>query len=336
MLRVACAALALGVAACDGDGALDAGAAQTHGDFVAMTFNTGIPDCSRAPGAAYDCDDARVAGEWYGTGLSFKVLVAEVQAYIAGVQPDIVAFQEIFHSEACAQIPPAFHPGFVCEDWQPGDPSVVQRVLGPGYQIACNLEKPDKCLAVKEAFGRWRGCTGALCLDHLAGARVADCGGGSRVGRGVIMLAGGGELTVVHVHGTSGITRADQACRSQQFEQVFADLGDGSGAPAANGARNLVIGDLNVDPARMFWDASAATWNRHVGDGLAFGLLTDAGPGAEPTYARLFNIDHLVSDRLEGDCVAGTATAIRAFDHLPIVCHLRLPTQIGAASRGAS
>lgn len=326
LLRAAGAALALTAAGCDGGGSSSAGGAPPLSDFVAMTFNTGIPDCSRAADAQYSCDDAAVAGEWYGTGLSFNVLVAEARAYVAGVQPDVVAFQEMFYSGGCADIPPEYHPGFVCETWQAGAPTVAQLVLGSGYQIACNLQKPDKCLAVKKSFGSWRGCAQDLCLDHLAGARVEGCGGGSRIGRGVIELAGGGELTVVNVHGTSGITRADQDCRVRQFEQVFADLGEGSGEPAANGARNLVLGDLNVDPARMFWDASAAAWNSYVGDGLAFHFLTEAGFTAEPTYASLFNIDHVASDVFAGNCTGGEVTDIVAFDHMPIVCKLSLPS----------
>ncbi len=321
------ALLLLGTAGCGSDGsdASSPASATAPRGLVAVTFNTGTPQCSRDDDAQYGCDDADIAGEWYGTGLSFKLLVDEARAFFSGLQPDVVAFQEMFYSGECPDIPPQFHPGFVCEDWQPGDPSVAQLVLGPGYQIACNRGKPDKCLAVKQSFGRWRGCEADLCLDHLAGAQVQDCGGGSRIGRGVIELAGGGELTVVNVHGTSGQTRGDEQCRVQQFEQVFVDLGDGSGEPAASGARNLVLGDLNVDPARQRLDASARAWNGFVGEGLAFHSITDAGFGAEPTYAGLFNIDHVASDVYAGDCVAGQVTDIVAFDHLPIVCHLTLP-----------
>ncbi len=212
--------------------------------FIAVSFNTDIPQCSRAPGAEYRCEDA------YGTGLSFRPLVSEAHAFFNQLQSDVVAVQEMFYSGDCPSIPTEHHPGFVCEDWQPGDPTVAQLVLGSGYQIACNLGKPDKCLAVKKSFGQVRSGTGDLCLDHLDGAGVEGCGGGSRVGRGVIELAGGGQITVVDIHGTSGIGRADCDCRVRQFEQVFVDLGDGSGAPAANGARKLVLGDLNTDPAQ--------------------------------------------------------------------------------------
>ena len=55
-------------------------------DFVVVTFNTGIPQCSRA------------AGKWYGTGLAFKVWVGEARHFFDGLQPDMVAFQEMFYS----------------------------------------------------------------------------------------------------------------------------------------------------------------------------------------------------------------------------------------------
>lgn len=326
MVLASCAALgSLLAAACDGDNPPADAVPAPLGEFVVMTFNTGIPDCSRAAGAEYSCEDAAIAAEWYGTGLAFERLVSEARAFTAAVQPDIVAFQEIFHSEGCAEIPAAYHPGFVCENWQPGSATVAQQVLGGDYQIACNLDKPDKCLAVKTSFGGWRDCAASLCLDHLDGARVDGCGGGSRVGRGVIELRGGGEITVVNVHGTSGITAADADCRRRQFEQVFVDLGDGSGEPAANGSRNLVLGDLNTDPGRNLWDPSAAAWNTYAGDGKAFRFHSAVGLLAEPTYARLFNIDHVVSDVFAGDCVSGEVTDIASFDHVPIICTLALP-----------
>jgi len=111
------------------------------------------------------------------------------------------------------------------------------------------------------------------------------------------------------VHGTSGVTLEDQSCRVEQFEQVFVDIRDGTGLPAANGARNVVLGDLNTDPGRLAaLDPSAHTWNRYVGDGQPFIQISDTGPLAEPTYANLLNIDHVASDAFDGDCFAGMPT----------------------------
>jgi len=287
--------------------------------FVAVTFNTG--------GHADGEDD--VADEWYGNGLSWIPAVEQTQAFFADLQPDVVVFQEVFHSPDCAEIPVEYHEGYVCESWSEGDPTVAQVILGAGYQVACHLGKTDKCAAVKQTFGTFVGCDSDFCLDGLAGGEVEGCGSGSRIGRGVIQLTAGGTLTVVNVHGTSGFLPADQLCRVAQIDQVFVDL---DGEPAANGVLDLVLGDFNTDPGRAaFTDLSAARWNDFVGDDLPFHFVTDVGPDAQPTYAGLVNIDHQVSDALTGTCwhpgiTAGTDPVVDFdyFDHVPAVCDLTL------------
>jgi hypothetical protein len=288
----------------------------------AVTFNTGTPECDQDPEAEYSCEDAAISAEWYGTGLAHLRLIEDVKRYFEGLQPDLIGFQELFHPPLCAEIPPEFHRGFICERWQPGDPTVAQEILGPDYQVACHRGRPDKCLAVHRRFGRFRGCDQAFCGDHLEGGFTQGCGGGTRVGRGRIDLRDGRSLVAVNLHGTSGITLEDQACRVEQFEQVFVDLQDGSGMPGANGARSLVLGDLNTDPGRTLTDPSAQTWREYVGEGRPFRQLTAAGLLAAPTYQGLLNIDHVASDVLAGRCVDETPTEIVAFDHRPIVCEL--------------
>jgi hypothetical protein len=104
--------------------------------------------------------------------------------------------------------------------------------------------------------------------------------------------------------------------------------------PAARGERNVVLGDLNTDPIRAVdFDPSAQEWSQHVGAGKPFHYITAAGVDATPSYAGLFNIDHVVSDAFEGSCwVAGiteghpAVTATVYFDHKPAVC--RLPDRL--------
>jgi hypothetical protein len=156
-----------------------------------------------------------------------------------------------------------------------------------------------------------------------------DCGSGSRIGRGVVDLVGGGTITVVGVHGSSGITLDDQACRERQFDQVFVDLGLGDGEPAANGAVNVILGDFNTDPLRLAdGDTSAARVAEFVGEGKRFHFINDVGRMAAPTYA-IFNIDHVISDGFTGSCVVpgvteGVPPVTDAvyFDHKPIVCRI--------------
>ncbi|MCH9680773.1 MAG: hypothetical protein K0V04_04995, partial [Deltaproteobacteria bacterium] len=221
--------------------------------FTVVTFNTGTTTtlAHAIDGDDYGSDEADLSDQHYGDGLAWQTNIDLTAAFFAQLQPDIVAFQEIFYSGDCPSIPPEAYPGFVCETWQPGDPTVAQTVLGPGYQIACNLGRPDKCVGVRQEFGSIVGCNEDLCLDGLDGVPIPDCGGGSRNGRGVIELADGRVLTLVSVHGTSGFLPEDWACRQAQVDQVFVDFG---GTPAADGRRNLVLGDLNTDPYRAVVD----------------------------------------------------------------------------------
>ena len=311
------------------DATADSG--RPPGQIVVVTFNTGTSESmghDRPPDDGYTSAHAELSDQWYGDGLAWLPAVQGARDFLEQVRPDLVAFQEVFWSGECPAIPEAAWQDFVCESWAAGQPTVAQVVLGAGWQVACHLGKNDKCLGVRRTLGTLRGCDADLCLDGLAGQRVQGCGGGSRVGRGVVELTAGGTLTVVSVHGSSGISADDQACRVRQFEQVFVDLGDGSGEPAANGERNLVLGDLNTDPVRMAaFDLSAVRFADFVGPEQPFGFLSDVAADAPASYMNAVNIDHVVSDAAKGSCwVAGLTEGHPAvveavyFDHKPVVC----------------
>jgi hypothetical protein len=146
----------------------------------------------------------------------------------------------------------------------------------------------------------------------------------------VIDRVDGGSVTLVNVHGTSGLGQDDFDCRAKQFALVFEDLGLGDGEPAANGEVNLIVGDFNTDPERNWdFDLSAAKIREHVGDGKRFHYVSDAGEDAVPSYAGIFNIDHVLSDGYHGSCwIAGLSdgrpavSTVRYFDHKPVVCHV--------------
>jgi endonuclease/exonuclease/phosphatase family metal-dependent hydrolase len=302
---------------------------------VVVTFNTGTSEGlghDAPPDDGYGEEQALISDMYYGDGLAWLDVVEDTTAFLAEVQPDVIAFQEIFYSGDCDMVPAEGKPGFVCETYQPGDPTVAQVILGAGYQVACHLGKNDKCAAVKRSFGRFAGCDQDFCLEGLAGAQVMDCGSGSRVGRAVVELSEGGTFTLVSVHGSSGLTQEDQDCRREQFIQVFEDMGAGDG-PAANGERNLVMGDFNTDPGlNADFDESAAKVLDHVGDGQPFHFISDDGPDAPKSYANFVNIDHVISDAFDGSCwVAGltdghpAVSDVLYFDHKPIVCQLDEP-----------
>lgn len=299
--------------------------------FVVATFNTGTTTGlghDSPPDDGYGSAQAKISDQYYGDGLAWAAVIADTHAWFQQNPVDVVGFQEIFHPGECTTVPAEAKPGFVCETWQPGDPTVAQTIVGEGFQVACNVGHSDKCLAVRKSFGSIAGCDADLCLDFLRGSEVNGCGKGSRIGGAVIQLAAGGNLTVVNVHGSSGLAQSDQDCRALQFSQVFIDAGDG--APAANGARNVIFGDFNTDPGRMAdFDESAALVNEYTGNGNPFHFVTAVGAEAPPTYAGLFDIDHVISDAFSGSCfVAGLSEGHAAvtetvyFDHKPHVCRL--------------
>ena len=302
---------------------------EPHG-FVVVTFNTGTTETmgSQNPDDGYGPAEAARSDQFYGDGLAWPAAIEDARKFLADVAPDIIGFQEIFYSGECETIPDSEKAGFVCESWQPGDPTVAQVILGEGYQVACHMGKSDKCLAVKKRFATIVGCDQDLCLDFLDGAEVPGCGSGSRIGRAQLGLADGGNLVVVNVHGSSGLKLDDTQCRTKQFALVFEDM---NGSPAANGDRNIIVGDLNTDPGRAdTFDPSAQKLKEHVGQGRRFQFITEVGPDAVPTYAGNFNIDHVISDAFSGSCWAAGVTEghppvsqIAYFDHTPGVCRLR-------------
>lgn len=302
-------------------------------DLVAVTFNTGTApelDHDEPPDDGYGALQAMYSNDHYGDGLAWTAVIDATRAFLLEASPDVIGFQEIFDPADCANVPPEARPGFVCETWTPGDPTVAELVLGAGYQVACHPGNPDKCVGVRTTFGALRGCTADSCADALIGRPIAGCGNGARVARGVVDLVDGGELVLVNVHGTSGFSSEDAACRVQQVEQVFVDLGDG--APGASGARNLVLGDLNTDPGRFVGvDASADRWRDFVGDERAFAFLTAVGEDAPGSYGGVADIDHVISDAATGACriagvTAGLAdvTEVTYFDHHPVICDVAL------------
>lgn len=319
-------AFAVALAGCSGE---DTGPAKPS--FVVATFNTGTTEGmghDALPDDGYGLAQAKISDQYYGDGLAWLAVIEDTRRWFEANPVDVVGFQEIFHSGDCAAVPDEAKPGFVCESWKPGDPSVAQLILGEGFQVACHQGHSDKCLAVRKSFGTLQGCAADLCLDGLDGAEVSGCGKGSRIGRGVVELASGGSITLVNVHGSSGIAQDDQDCRLKQFELVFVDVGNG--APAANGERNVVLGDFNTDPARMAdFDESAAFLSAQTGSGKQHRFVTRVGSEAPPTYGGLFNIDHVLSDAFAGSCWVAGASGGHAkvsetvyFDHKPHVCRL--------------
>jgi len=274
---------------------------------------------------------AKTIESYYGAGLAWDPAIVDAAAWLKTVDADVIGFQEIFDPEECPNIPADKRTGLICETWKAGDLTVAQRLAGAGYQVACHLDHHDICAAVKLSFGKFKGCTGALCPDGLGGVKIPDCGHGGRVGRGVVELTNGASFTLVSIHASSGFDSETIDCRKKQFDQIFVSL---DGAPAANGKANVILGDFNTDPGRLTkLDASAKSLDDTV-DGKPFVFITDVGNKATPTYQQKtiplvpagLNIDLVVSDSLKGSCwtpgITAGHPAVGAgwFDHTPQVC----------------
>jgi hypothetical protein len=244
------------------------------------------------------------------------------------VDPDIVAFQEMYYPEDCSKIPEQARAGFVCDKWTSGDESVARVVLGGDFQIGYHPGKPNKCVAVHRRFGTIRGYDEESTANWLEGAPVKGCGGGARVARATIDRANGETLTVISIHGTSGRKPVDQECRVRQIERVFVDFGDGK--PGVRRNRNVILGDFNTDPGlAALIDKSAARWNDFVGPGKDFHYISKVGGDAPRAYQGFVDIDHVVSDTFQGTCRypgvdKGSEPVFKGvyFDHTPVVCTL--------------
>ena len=306
-------------------------ASPTPPPLRVVTFNTGTslkPSADDGENRGYGRDQWAACDEWYGNGLAWKPIVEDTRAWFAAVDPDIVALQEVFWPGECPDIPEEFWPGFVCEDWTAGYPTVAEQILGNGWQIMCHPGRPDKCAAVNRRVGSFRGCDEDLCLEGMAGYPIEDCGSAVRIARATIDLVDGGVLTLVSIHAKPGMTEEDMACRVLNYKQLFEDMGDG--APAANGEWNLIMGDFNVDPVVMAGlDPSADTVLEYVGDGKPFHFITASAPDSPATYAGYVRIDHVVSDAYSGTCWhAGVTeghppvTPAVSFDHHAAVCDI--------------
>jgi hypothetical protein len=294
----------------DTDG--DTDPAPTGLALRAITFNTGTTEGLAHDPAfdGYGPEQAEASDAHYGDGLAWRPAIEAVRSFLAEADADVVGFQEVFDPNGCAGIPEDAWPGFVCETWQTGDPTVAEEVAGTDYDVLCHPGNTDKCVAIHHRLGRAEG--------PMEGEVVEGCGSGVRVARAVLP-----ELTLVHVHGSSGLSGDDEDCRTRQIETIFGPDG------LATGPITLILGDLNTDPGR--WgdiDDSAATWNANVGGDAAFQWVTDVGPEAVPTYQGIANIDHMASDGLTGSCTTPGVTEGAPvyggvyFDHHPIVCDL--------------
>lgn len=307
--------------------------------LTVLTFNTGT-----STGLRHDADDpddgyssatAQLVDAHYGNAMAWRPAEEAVTAWLATVQPDVVGFQEIGSDAVCDTLPDTFDPAahdLLCDPPDPSGRTQPQRVLGEGHQVACHPGKPDKCLGVRTAFATIRGCDDDLCLEGLEGREVPGCGSGARVAAATLDRPDGTALRVVHIHGSSGISVDEAACRVAQLEAVFDGTDDAPPLVGDGTLPVLVLGDLNTDPTRFAATDASARYLLDLVDDTPFAFHTDISEDGPRPYAGLASIDHVLSDHLEGDCTAvgldpdgpegDPFGGFTFFDHRPILCRL--------------
>jgi hypothetical protein len=326
----------------------DADSATSPGDvteaprpLTVITINAGT-----TPGLAHDSDEesgrapysgatAGIVDESYQNSLSWNPAEARLTEWLALVDPDIVAFQEIFHDPWCDDInrPEDAPLDLVCGNYTRERPRQVRRLMGPDFQIVCGEGKPDTCIAVHTRLGPVTACDGQPenCLTTWDGfIPLSRCTSRDRLGRAFVASSNGRPaFNIIAGDGTSGLTVEDALCRRDIFSLVFDDKGDGVPLVRPD-AINLVLGDFNVDPILFAGgDESADYLLEHIGDDHPFQWHSPIDPSGPRSYALGVSIDHVASDGLTGACVIpGSSPGVAPvwdriyWDHRPIVCEL--------------
>jgi len=297
------------------------------GQFRVVTLNTGSGTSVEMPAksnAGFGPEQSTLADQWYGNGLAWPAFIEEIQHFFKKIDPDLVGLQEIFYSGHCPEIPQAAREDFVCENWQPGEPTVAELILGEAYQIACHPGRPDKCLAVHRRLGEFIDCDQSFCLEGLNRLDEGYCGRGGRIAGTRIQLKTGGKLSVVHLHTSSGASLTEARCRSRQIKAAFTS---DKTAPEFG----LVLGDFNTDPGRLAWvDPAARTLARQARPPSHYRFISEFGFFTRPTFLGFLNIDHVLAAGMEGECWYPGRTPGKPpiskntyLDHTAIVCDVK-------------
>ena len=314
---------------------------QAPRPLTVITINAGT-----TPGLAHDSDEesgrapytdttAGIVDASYQNSLSWNPAEARLTEWLAQVDPDIVAFQEIFHDPWCDDInrPEDAPLDLVCGSYTRERPRQVRRLMGPDFQIVCGEGKPDTCIAVHKRLGPVTACDGQPdnCLTTWDGfIPLSRCTSRDRLGRAFVESSNGHPaFNIIAVHGTSGLTVEDALCRRDIFSLIFDDKGDGTPLVRPD-AINLVLGDFNVDPILFAGgDDSADYLLEHIGDDHPFQWHSPTDPSGPRSYALGVSIDHVASDGLTGSCIIpGSSPGVAPiwdriyWDHRPVVCEL--------------
>ena len=285
--------------------------------WLALPIGLGLTTCAPPlpPSIEFTVLQANVGNAKLSCGDDYIYKLCDVDveqriaAQIAQLAPDVVVLQEV--------VPDALCDGFVEGDatkvcdpvHRAGEPSQVRRLLGDGYDIACDERNGYECIGVRSA-GRVRPA-GAYRTAPVVEVDGVVCDPGFSVGSRPIVVRDSTVVVVVgHPHSTQ------PACRAAQVRQIFTAADDADvGLVGGETQPAIVAGDMNLDPFNFGLNAvdeSVDVWSAHVYE------VDDADPGdfvyasgpterrpPWPTSTTLLDqvLDHVVVRGLEGSCV---------------------------------
>jgi hypothetical protein len=227
-----------------------------------------------------------------------------VAAGLAEIDPDVVALIEVLPPHLCDGLLPR-NPFNSCSLGDQ-DPPQAQRLLAHDYyDIVCGDRNEWDCLAVRSSLGSIEGCPGGYCgavAESLPAPGGCDDGFESFLAQ--VQLDG----HVLHL-GVSHPNSTDTGCRSQELTDLFEAV-DAAG-------RTLLLADANLDPYRES-DSSTEVWDRHVGEGRTFSLISGIAEH-DPPHITLRPMESAQLDatgRLPGNVELGDADPFaRTIDH---------------------
>ncbi|HEY8488051.1 MAG TPA: hypothetical protein VIL38_03130, partial [Thermaerobacter sp.] len=227
----------------------------------------------------------------YAFKLCFRRVEARIARAIQQLRPDLIGLIEVWPDDRCATLyggTPEPDPQKVC--WRnplraagssgSGRPAFqVQRLVGPGYQIACDARFGWDCVAARDGRVRLAAVSrpGGFVLHGLETAPpVPGCDPGFTVNAVTVTRSPVGRFRLILAHPDSGVADPAQGarCREAQIRQALelAGLaepapGDGPAGRRAEGHRRpavLWMGDMNLDPWRQS-GPDVDLWHRWVG-----------------------------------------------------------------------
>jgi len=268
-----------------------------------------------------------------------------VGARIRALDADLVFLQEVLPPHTCAAFTES-DARRTCFD-AANRPAPVQRLLGDGYSVVCDMRLQVECIGVKRKFGTIRGVapggfqlmgaeTPALPLPSCsyAGGECDDtkCDAEATVSAIDVDTASSGAMRVVHLHpnapgeGAGGFYLGE-SCRRQQLVQAFDGL-------VKSGVPNVVAGDTNLDLGVFASEAETALWEAQVGAGKRFtdhGHVSTSGDFYPTRRVSIpVAIDKVLTDAFTGSCTVqganesagsdpGTKTLDDGFDFSTLV-----------------